>query len=157
MELVVPSSKTDPFRKGTKLTIAATHDGGCPVRAMKGLLAIDTHRHPHSPLYCIGQWDQRPFTREYVVERLQKLAVMAGLGNGQWNGHSFRRGAATWAAEVGISEREIQTLGRWRSDAYKAYIEYSPAEQISLSRRFQANHTLQPQRRSACLRRGARG
>ena len=33
---------------------------------------------------------------------------------------------------------KIQTLGCWRSDAYKAYIEYSPEEQVSLSRRFQA-------------------
>ena len=82
MELVLPSSKTDPFRKGIKLTIAATHDSESAVGAMKALLAIDTHRHSHSPSFCIGQWNQRPFTWEYVVERLQKLAVMAGLGNG---------------------------------------------------------------------------
>ena len=55
-----------------------------------------------------------------------------------WNGHSFRslRGAATWAAQVGITETEIQTLGRWKSDTYKAYIEYSDTERITLSKRF---------------------
>lgn len=138
MEVTLPSSKTDPFRKGIKLSIAASNDTGCPVEAMRRLLRVDTHRHPLSPLFCIGRHEQLAFTREYVVAKLQELARHAGLGYGLSNGHSFRRGAATWAAEVAISEAEIQTLGRWRSDAYKAYIEYSLEEQVSLSRRFQA-------------------
>ena len=137
MELNLPSSKTDPFRKGIKLTIAATYDRGCPVLAMQRLRAIDTHRPEHAPLFCIGKLEQHAFTREYVVRRLQELATAVGLGQGTWNGHSFRRGAATWAAEIGISENEIQTLGRWRSDAYKTYIEFSKKERIKLSKRFQ--------------------
>jgi len=152
MELNLPSSKTDPFRKGIKLTIAACHDSGCPVRAMKAFLAIDTHRPKHAPLFCHGQLAQQAFTREHVVQKLQELAITAGLGRGSWSGHSFRRGAATWAAEIGITENEIQTLGRWRSDAYKAYIEYTRKEQLSLSKRFQGTSkhpTIQP--RIACL------
>jgi len=124
---------------------------------MTPFLAADTHRHQLSPLFCISQVVQLPFTREYVVERLQQLAIAAGLGLEPWNGHSFWRGAATWAAEVGISEREIQTLVRWRSDAYKAYIQYSQEEQVSLSHRFQVNHPQQQQRSTACLRMGMRG
>ena len=138
IELTLPASKTDPFRQGIQLIIAGSHDGACPVRAMKQLLAIDTHRSPQAPLFCVGRIEQQPFTREYVVQKLRELGIHSGLGVAAWNGHSFRRGAATWAAEVGISEAQIQTLGRWRSDAYKAYIEYSQAERISLSQRFQA-------------------
>jgi len=48
MELTLPASKTDPFRKGIKLTIAATQDEGCPVEAMKRLQEID---NPQT-LYC---------------------------------------------------------------------------------------------------------
>ena len=137
MELNLPASKTDPFRKGIKLTIAATYDTGCPVLAMQRLWAVDTHRAQHAPLFCTGKLEQHALTREYVVRRLQELATASGLSYGVWNGHSFRRGAATWAAEVGISENEIQTLGRWRSDAYKMYIEYSKTDRIKLSKRFQ--------------------
>lgn len=137
MELTLPASKTDPFRKGIKLILASTGDKGCPVRAMKRLMEIDTHRPLLAPLFCIGQFDQRPFSLEYVVQKLQTLAIFAGLGTGSWNGHSFRRGAATWAAEVAVPEREIQILGRWRSEAYRAYIEYSRDQQIALSKRFQ--------------------
>ena len=156
MEVTLPSSKTDPFRKGIKLTIAASHDQGCPVSAIRRFFSIDNHRPSQAPLFCIGIQEQLPFTREYIVNKLQELAREAGLGGGSWNGHSFRRGAATWAAEVGIPETEIQTLGRWRSDAYKAYIEYSPAEQSSLSRRFQRTHNSRPEGNTACLTMGGR-
>ena len=138
MEVIFPSSKTDPFRKGIKLSIAASNDTGCPVEAMRRLLREDSNRDPLSPLFCIGRHKQLAFTREYIVAKLQELTRHAGLVYGLWNGHSFRTGAATWTAEVGISEAEIQTLGRWRWDAYKAYIEYLLEEQVTLSRRFQA-------------------
>ena len=137
IELTLPASKTDPFRHGIQLIIATSDDAGCPVQAMKALISMDGHRPQLAPLFCVGQHQQRPFTREYVVHSLRNLAIQAGLGQGAWNGHSFRRGAATWAAEVGIPESQIQTLGRWRSDAYKVYIEYSSEERISLSQRFQ--------------------
>jgi len=136
IELTLPASKTDPFRHGIQLTIAASNDAGCPVRAMKHLGSIDTHRPQFAALFCVGLDEQQPFTREYVVQTLQGLAIASGLGRGAWNGHSFRSGAATWAAEVGIGEAEIQTLGRGQSDAYKALIEYSRKERIQLSQRF---------------------
>ena len=123
MEVILPASKTYPFRKGITLTIAASYDNACPIHAMREFFAQDTHRPPNAPLFCIGRDRPQAFTREYVVLKLQQLALTAGLGQGTWNGHSFHRGAATWAAEVGILESEIQTLGRWRSDAYKRYIE----------------------------------
>lgn len=137
LELTLPASKTDPFRHGIKLTVAATKDGGCAVKAMRDFMRIDTHRPQSAPLFCIGRAEQRPFTREHVVRTLRSLAISSGLGGDAWNGHSFRRGAATWAAQVGIPEAQIQTLGRWRSDAYKTYIEYSDSERLSLSHRFQ--------------------
>ena len=76
--------------------------------------------------------------KRICFQKLRELGIDSVLGVAAWNDHSFRRGAATWTAEVGISEAQIQTLGRWRSDAYKAYIEYSQAERISLSQWFQA-------------------
>jgi len=107
-----------------------------PVKAMQHLLTIDTHRPSQAPLFGIGKDIQSALTRGYIVQRLQQLATTAGLGHSTCTGHTFRRGAATWAAEVGMAEHEIQTLGRWQSDAYKAYIEYSKQLRILLSKRF---------------------
>lgn len=111
MELTLPASKTGPFRLGVHLTIAASDDHACLVNAMRTFLLIDTHRPQSSPLLCIGQLELRPFTREYVVQKLRELAIHAGLGASAWNGHSFCRGAATWAAQIGMTETQIQTLG----------------------------------------------
>ena len=146
MDLTLPASKTDPFREGIRLTITASGDEACAVKAMRRLRQADSHRANSAPLFCIGEYRQDSFTREHVVARLQQLALLAGLGQGTWNGHSFRRGAATWAAESGMSESDIQTLGRWRSDSYKVYIKYSRKERIALSKRFQNNQLPNPAR-----------
>ena len=52
-------------------------------------------------------------------------------------GPGFRRGAATWAKQVGIPDEDIQLLGRWKSDAYKRYIEVHPEHIFGVSRRLQ--------------------
>ena len=112
MELTLPATETDPFRKGIKLILVSTSDEGCPVQAIKRLIEIDTYRPPLAPLFYISKYDQRPFSREYMVQKLQTMAIFAGLGTGSWKGHSYRWGAATWVVEVGVLEREIRILGR---------------------------------------------
>lgn len=82
IKLTLLASKTDPFRHGIELTIAASNDLGCPVRAMKRFARIDTHRPQLAPLFCVGRDEQRPLTREYVVHKLQDLAIRSGLGRG---------------------------------------------------------------------------
>ena len=62
MEQTLPASKTDPFRHGIQLTISATYDIECPVSAMRKLIQIDTHRHSHAQLFCIGLLEQQPFS-----------------------------------------------------------------------------------------------
>ena len=142
MAVHLPASKTDPFRQGIEILIAASGDEACPVAAMANLQQADRHRGPLEPLFTADQFRKTPFTREYVVGQLRSIATAAGLGMGSWNGHSFRRGAAMWAAEVGLPEQQIQALGRWSSSAYRAYIETPREDRIALSRRFQ--HPQQP-------------
>ena len=76
-----------------------------------------------------------PLTRNYLVTNLQAALCQAGLDNSQYNGYSFRIGAATTAAQNGLEDSLIQTLGRWRSDAYKLYIKIP---QLQLARVSQA-------------------
>ena len=76
------------------------------------------------------------FTRQYVTRVLRSTLQDLGY-SGPYAGHSFRRVAATWAREVGLTDAEMQLLGRWESDSYLLYIETSPAALLNTSRRFQ--------------------
>ena len=131
LELILPSSKTDPFRKGVTITIAASNDVACAVASMRNL----TQRFPAestTPLFDPGF----PYTRGHVTAVLRRCLAMLRI-EGQYSGHSFRRGAATSARRAGLSDEEIQSLGRWKSNSYRLYIEASPSYILSASRRLQ--------------------
>lgn len=131
LELTLPASKTDPFRRGITLTVAATNDEACAIRALKHLY----RRWPasaSSPLFQI----EGPFTRDVVTSNLRQVLTSMGI-QGHYSGHSFRRGAATSARMAGLSSEEIQMLGRWKSDSYRLYIVTHPAHILATSRRQQ--------------------
>lgn len=44
---------------------------------------------------------------------------------GQFTGHSFRRGAAQHAHDMGIDKGDIQKLGRWAGDSVDQYYHQS--------------------------------
>ena len=66
--------------------------------------------------------DGSPCNRNFFNATLKGLLRDAGLDYEHIKGHSFRIGAATTAAIKGVSETEIQRLGRWKSKAYNRYI-----------------------------------
>ena len=128
----LPSSKTDPFRKGITITVAATGDDACPVKALNDLL-VNFPLPPTAPLF---QGPMGAFTRTYLTRRLQEDITTLGI-SGNYTSHSFQQGAATTAKQNGLSENDIQLLGRWKSDAYKLYIQTSKAHIVRTSLRFQ--------------------
>ena len=61
-------------------------------------------------------------TRAKFVAAVKKSCEKAGLDASEFNGHSFRIGAASTAASRGMEDCMIKTLGRWESDAYQRHI-----------------------------------
>ena len=106
LELTLPSSKTDPFRNRVTLSIASALDNACPVSSLRNLFErfpLD----PSLPLFNPG----KPFTRKLVTDILR--TILRGLRySGNYSSHSFRRGATTSARDIGLSDDEIQLLGR---------------------------------------------
>ena len=111
-------SKTDTFSAGVHIYMGRTGDTLCPVTAVLGYLAI----RPHTPGPLFVFEDGSPLTRAKLVTRLRAALTRAGVSTTGYSGHSFRIGAATTAAQAGLSDSLIQTLGRWRSSAFTAYI-----------------------------------
>jgi len=60
--------------------------------------------------------------------------IFFALLNKDSGGHSVRAGAATFYANLGVSESLIQALGRWSrsSDAWRIYIRDNPSVRIEL-------------------------
>ena len=122
-------SKTDPFRQGVRITVGRTKDKLCPVTALLSYLAKRGDRP--GPLFI---WqDGRPLTRLQFVDEVRKVLKKANLPAEQFAGHSFRIGAATTAASMGLEDSLIQTLGRWKSSAYLLYVKLDPTKLAAVS------------------------
>lgn len=65
-------------------------------------------------------------TKSVFVREFRHRLTLAGIPNANiFRGHSFRRGATTWAFRMGIPGEFIQVYGDWVSEAYKSYLEFS--------------------------------
>ena len=66
-----------------------------------------------------------PFIRTRVLSALFLRLSKIGIQDSDYSGHSFRRGAAQYASNMGIFDSEIQILGRWFSAAFQLYFTLS--------------------------------
>ncbi|SPO24216.1 uncharacterized protein UTRI_03484 [Ustilago trichophora] len=125
----LPSSKTDPFRTGATLTAPAVPLSTCAVAA---LATICHGRHPSAPLFTLD--GGLPFSRQAFSSMLRRCLAHCGIEASAYSGHSFRRGAATWAASNGVDDDTIRALGRWRSDCFRRYIDKPATERAATAR-----------------------
>ena len=124
-------SKTDPFGVGCYVYLGRTNTTPCPVAAVLNYLGI---RQPSpGPLFLFQ--NNAPLTRAALVSQLRVALNQAGVDSAPYSGHSFRIGAATAAAHAGYSDSFIQSLGRWKSDAFIAYIRTSSDRLVSVAPR----------------------
>ena len=131
----------------------------CPSQAalssemlMVGDVVIDSHENPSHMMIRLkrsktdpfGWWnisilnfnqDGTPLSRARLCHELRLALMTAGVDTTGYSGHSFRIGAATTAAQVGLTDSFIQTLGRWKSAAFLEYIRSDQSTLISVSAR----------------------
>ncbi len=72
-----------------------------------------------------------------------------GVDSGGFSGHSFRIGEATAASQAGVGDATIHLLGRWRSDAYKWYVQPEREELAGVPRQLAAKRGTRKKRREA--------
>ena len=116
-------SKTDRFGKSATVLIGATGSSTCPVRAMQKFLVSRRCQSP-GPLFRLS--NGHLLTRSSISTMTKSLLRAADVDPGSYSSHSYRIGAATAAADAGLPDHLIKTLGRWRSNAYQTYIHTSP-------------------------------
>ena len=117
VSLHIKASKTDPFRHGVTIRMAANGTILCPVQAMISFTAI--HPTKSGPLFC--------FNNGSFLTRSDMNKILRDISNGAANisSHSLRIGAASTAAAMGYPKYLIQSMGRWSSDCFRRYIRLS--------------------------------
>ena len=94
------------------------HNSCCPVQFLLDYLLLRGNRP--GPLFLNS--DNSPVSRTIFAELLSLFLRACGLDSTRYKGHSFRIGAASFAADWGMSDAQIRALGRWRSNAFLKYI-----------------------------------
>jgi integrase len=136
LTLTLKSSKTDVEHTGVRIVIAASKDPTfCPVWAMRALFQMDP-QPPNAPLFNLGAG--KAFTKKAFRTAMSKRLLETGYNPRNLTGHSFRRGAAQHASDLGMLHHEIQLLGRWSSDAFKLYFTATPRQRLLLQRQLHA-------------------
>ena len=111
-------SKTDQLGRGTDVFLGRTNDDLCPVAATLAYLAV--RGDGEGPFMFT---DGRYLTKERFTGAVRAALEEIGLHSANYTSHSFRIGAATTAAQIGVEDSTIQALGRWSSDAFKKYVQ----------------------------------
>jgi len=106
--------------KGIPKTITFSH-GEASMSAVTSLVNyLGIRQSSRGPLFLFQ--DGRPMSRSYFDKSLHKCLAFCGLDSSRYKGHSFRIGAASFAAEKGLSDAQIRSMGRWNSNAFRKYI-----------------------------------
>ena len=113
----IKGSKTDPFRQGIAMRLAANNTVLCPVNALNKYIL--SHPTKTGPLFT--------FSSHKFLTRKDINSLLSDSTNGLANttSHSLRIGAATTAAAMGCPKWLIMSLGRWSSDCFRRYIRIS--------------------------------
>jgi hypothetical protein len=121
--ITIPASKADPFRTGIKVMIPSKLPADIdPLQHLDEYLAYSPPRPPTRPLFRLGglsHFNKTTVFNNHLANCLRSI----GLAATGFIGHSFRRGAATWAKSVAVPDEMIKVLGRWAGDSCRRYID----------------------------------
>lgn len=116
-KLLVKASKTDPFREGMYIRIAANDTELCPIHALRTYLPHHSTRR--GPLFAFRDG------KFLTANDINKILHATTHGAANISSHSLRIGAASTAAAMGCPKWLIQGMGRWTSDCFRRYIRIS--------------------------------
>ena len=92
-----------------------------------------------APLFS---FDKDCHSKFSLIRLLDKCIYEAGLPLGDYSWHSFRRGAAVFAFELGLTDSAVQLLGDWSSPAFKQYLEFAFIRKADVAKKISSNFDL---------------
>lgn len=106
----------------------------CPVSAYHPMVRL-IPASPRSALFLLpGPRVCTLLTKHRFVAEFRRVLSAAVVADAScFRGHSFRRGAASWAFNHGVPGELIQLYGDWTSDAYKVDLEFSVESKLAVA------------------------
>ena len=90
-----------------------------------------------APLFAFSKKDFH--SRFSLIRLLDKCLFDAGMSLADYSWHSFRRGAAVFAFELGLADSAVQLLGDWSSSAFKTYLEFAFVKKAAVAKDISKN------------------
>lgn len=128
IDIFIEKSKTDKYRQGSSVLIAANGEKTCPKTCLINYLSAakiksDSRQFLFGPIiktsngYRLDKKRKLSYTRtrEILLEKLQDL----GFDKSKFGLHSLRSGGATASYSSGVPDRLIMKHGRWKSEKSK--------------------------------------
>ena len=78
-------------------------------------------------------------TKYSLIRLLDHCMFEADLPLADYSWHSFRRGSAVFAFELGLPDSAVQLLGDWSSPAFKRYLEFAFIRKVSVAKKISKN------------------
>ncbi len=122
ISFLINQSKTDQVKKGHFVYIFNLPSPIQPYQAVREYLRLRIFqaKSPLEPLFL--DHAGKPTSRTWYQKHPKAVLLSAGISARNFSSHSFRIGAATSAAQKGLTKHQIQTLGRWSAEAFQSYI-----------------------------------
>ncbi len=122
----IKTSKTDQLKRGQSIFI---FNLPTPIQPYQSIVLFLLQRKsqitsPLDPLFIDDK--NLPASRHWFQKNLKIILNSSGIPTKHFTSHSFRIGAATSAAQRGLSEHQIKILGRWTSNSFESYVRADP-------------------------------
>ena len=141
----IQSSKTDQYREGSWVLIAATGNITCPVAMLVKYMNLAGIVQGSSEDFLFRPVVWMKSTSKYTLrggklaystcrDLFKKAISSIGLDASLFGLHSLRAGGASAAAAIGVPDRLFKKHGRWVSDSAKdGYVKETLFNQLSVS------------------------
>ena len=137
-------SKTDIFSEGTPVYVPACSNDNlnCPVRWIKATLRLTKTASSTraSPLFTNTKG--QILLKQNFTKWLKLQLTGLGFDCKKYSGHSLRIGGAQSLQRAHVPHHLIQTIGRWRSNAYLLYLKHEPTRLTNLRHHIQRLSTV---------------
>ncbi|XP_073470547.1 integrase/recombinase xerD homolog [Aquarana catesbeiana] len=127
VSIFLRKSKTDQGGRGRMVRIYPIHGSPqCPVGTVREFLKVRPDFQGPLLVHQKGTW----LSRFQFVAVFKKCLQGLGLEEKDFSSHSFRIGAATEAARLGLDVEVIKRIGRWESNRFQSYVRPQLAIQL---------------------------